>query len=139
LFLRERSSFYFFSLKFSISHFIIIFPVMIHFFVVLILSNILFAVILSYSEAKTSIVMTMICRDEEVNLRANLAQWFPIIDYFIFLIDSRTKDNTWKVIDSIFSASKVNRFKTVTYEFEGFGQARTLVSQSLKIFYSIDF
>ena len=112
---------------------------MIHFFVVLILSNILFAVILSYSEAKTSIVMTMICRDEEVNLRANLAQWFPIIDYFIFLIDSRTKDNTWKVIDSIFSASKVNRFKTVTYEFEGFGQARTLVSQSLKIFYSIDF
>eukprot|EP01035_Chromulina_nebulosa_P025391 gene25391-33141_t len=101
---------------------------MIRFFGAITLSILFFAISnlsSSEAEAKTSIVMTMICRDEEVNLRANLAQWFPIIDFFIFLIDSRTKDNTLKVIDRIFAGSKANSFKAITYEFEGFGQART--------------
>ncbi len=82
---------------------------------------------LSYSDAKTSIVMTMICRDEEVNLRANLAQWFPVIDYFIFLVDSRNTDHTWYFIKRTFQGSKENSFKALSYDFEGFGHARTLV------------
>jgi hypothetical protein len=108
---------------------------MIRFFEVIKLSLLFFAINnLSSSEAKTSIVMTMICRDEEVNLRANLAaEWFPIIDFFIFLIDSRTKDNTRKVIDGIFAGSKANSFKAITYEFVGFGQARTSVSHNVNL------
>lgn len=103
---------------------------MIRLFAVINLSILFFVISnLSSSEAKTSIVMTMICRDEEVNLRANLAQWFPIIDFFIFLIDSRTKDNTRKVIEGLFAGLKANSFRAITYEFEGFGQARTSVSR----------
>ena len=100
------------------------------FFNCLILTYLFFATSkLSYSDAKTSIVMTMICRDEEVNLRANLAQWFPVIDYFIFLIDSRNTDHTWFYIKRTFQGSKANRFKALSYDFEGFGHARTLVCQ----------
>ena len=112
-------------------HFILQVPIktlMIMFFKSLILSYLFFATSkLSYSDAKTSIVMTMICRDEEVNLRANLAQWFPVIDYFIFLIDSRNTDHTWYFIKRTFQGSKANSFKALSYDFEGFGHARTLV------------
>ena len=107
---------------------------MIMFFNCLILTYYLFFATskLSYSDAKTSIVMTMICRDEEVNLRANLAQWFPVVDYFIFLIDSRNTDHTWYFIKRTFQGSKENSFKALSYDFEGFGHARTLVWKKTK-------
>ena len=71
--------------------------------------------------------MVMVCRDEEINFKSNLALWLPIVDYFIFLIDSRTKDNSYQVIEEILSRPRRGKFKILTYEFEGFGQARTQV------------
>lgn len=74
-----------------------------------------------------SLVMVMMCRDEEVNLKSNLKLWLAVVDYFIILIDSRTKDNSIEVAKSILDPSRRNKYKIVTYTFEGFGQARTQV------------
>ena len=69
------------------------------------------------------IVMTMILRDEEVNLRSNLHLWRNIIDYYVFLIDDRTIDNSADVIRSILPDP--DAYIITSFQFEGFGQART--------------
>lgn len=76
------------------------------------------------SHSKPCVVMTMICRDEAVNFRSNLAAWLPIIEYFVFLIDVRTNDDSADAIRSILEPSGKD-FKIVYYNFTGFGQART--------------
>ena len=67
--------------------------------------------------------MTMILRDEEVNLRSNLHLWRNIIDYYVFLIDDRTIDNSADVIRSILPDP--DAYIITSFKFEGFGQART--------------
>ena len=82
----------------------------------------LFAWVLGY---ESSLALTMICRDEEVNFKANLAAWIPVVDYFVFLIDNRTTDNSISTISSILGAAKKD-YQIVQYTFTGFGPARTL-------------
>lgn len=72
-----------------------------------------------------SIVMAMICRDEAVNIKTNIPLWMPLIDYFVFLVDNRTVDDTVGTIHKIIGSDK-SRYKVISYEFTGFGQARTL-------------
>ena len=81
------------------------------------------------------LAMTMMMRDEAVNIRANLALWIGIVDYFVFLVDQRTKDDTREAIRSILEMGKVSDYKIVDYDFQaqnskknisGFGGARTL-------------
>lgn len=67
----------------------------------------------------------MIIRDEEVNLRQNLPVWSTIADFFVFLIDNRTRDSSEHTIRSILRAAD-RPFFIQEYFFEGFGQARTL-------------
>ena len=72
-----------------------------------------------------SLAITMICRDEAVNFKTNLPGWLDIVDYFVFLIDERTSDNSVEVIRSILSP--VNKdYVILPYNFTGFGPARTL-------------
>ena len=72
-----------------------------------------------------SLVMTMMIRDEAVNIKSNLALWLPSIDYFVFLVDERTKDDSKIAIASILEG-KAMGYKIIDYTFEGFGQARTM-------------
>ncbi len=72
-----------------------------------------------------SVVMTMICRDEEVNLKTNLVKWFSIVDKFVFIIDKRTTDNSVNTIKTLLSEGG-KQFKIIFSEFDGFGSARTL-------------
>lgn len=76
-------------------------------------------------DLQPSLVITMMCRDEEVNFKANLAAWTPIADYFVFLIDNRTTDNSVATISSILTAAQKD-YQIVMYDFVGFGQGRTL-------------
>ena len=46
-----------------------------------------------------SLIVTMMCRDEAVNLNVNLAAWTKVAEYFVFLVDSRTQDDTEQVSD----------------------------------------
>ena len=79
-----------------------------------------------------SVVITMISRDEEVNFRSNLALWLPIAEYFAILVDSRTTDDSVKVIEAVLRG-RVRGFHTEAYEFTGFGPART---KSLQVAWS---
>ena len=72
----------------------------------------------------TSIVMTMMIRDEAVNLKSNLPMWLPFIDYFVFIVDDRTSDSSVQTIENVIKDK--SRFKIFPYEFTGFGPARTL-------------
>jgi len=75
--------------------------------------------------ASSHVVMTMICRDEEVNLRTNLPLWLDVIDYFVFVIDDRNVDSSIITIENILKPS--NKLYIIqSYKFEGFGPARTL-------------
>ena len=71
-----------------------------------------------------SLVITMICRDEEVNFKSNLELWLPVASYFVFMLDTRTTDQSQTVIEKILGG-KAAGFKVVPYEFNGFGPART--------------
>jgi hypothetical protein len=71
-----------------------------------------------------SIVMTMILRDEAVNLRSNLPLWVGKIDYFMFLVDRRTTDGSEDVIKNILGDNHVP-FEIVYHDFDGFGSSRT--------------
>lgn len=73
---------------------------------------------------KYSIVMTMIIRDEEINLKSNLALWLSIVDYFVFLVDTRTIDNSINAIETILNNS-TSQYKILPNEFDGFGSSRT--------------
>lgn len=79
--------------------------------------------------------MTMMIRDEAVNIRSNLPLWNEFIDYFVFLIDERTVDDTEEAIKEILEESQTP-FQTISYEFEGFGPARTLSLQYAWQYYS---
>jgi hypothetical protein len=72
--------------------------------------------------SKNSIVMTMILRDEAVNIKSNLPLWLSVVDYFVFMVDTRTQDDTSEAIANILQNKK---YKIVPYLFEGFGPART--------------
>ena len=72
----------------------------------------------------------MIIRDEAVNLQSNLALWLNTIDYFVFMVDSRTSDGSEQTIQNILGRKAP--FEILPYTFEGFGPARTL---SLKAAY----
>lgn len=86
----------------------------------------LLACLLANAQGKASLVVTMICRDEEVNLRSNLEAWAraSIGDAFVFLIDHRTTDASREVISSILTAHNVP-YTMKNYTFNGFGDART--------------
>ena len=74
---------------------------------------------------KTSVILTMLCRDEDVNLKANLPSWLPVIDYFVFVMDDRTTDGSVDTIKAILG--KANKKYNIAYNnFTGFGAARTL-------------
>lgn len=66
----------------------------------------------------------MIIRDEEVNLRANLALWLPTIDYFVFLVDTRTQDKSIYAIETILEQSTAE-YEILPNTFDGFGLSRT--------------
>lgn len=70
-----------------------------------------------------TIVMTMMLRDEAVNIRANIPLWVSKISYFVFLVDHRTKDDTVDAIAEVLDGKR--DYKVVYYEFNGFGPART--------------
>jgi len=80
--------------------------------------------------AASHVVMTMICRDEEVNLKTNLPLWLisDAIDYFVFLLDDRNVDASVATIESILGPTK-KQYTIQSYRFEGFGPARTLSLQ----------
>lgn len=70
------------------------------------------------------LAITMMCRDEEVNLKSNLRHWLYVVDYFVFLVDNRTVDNTIQTIRDILIDNNI--FRIIMYDFDGFGNARTL-------------
>jgi hypothetical protein len=72
-----------------------------------------------------SIVMTMICRDEAVNLKTNLVKWLPIVDSYVFVIDRRTTDDSVATVERILKQAHKS-FKIIYSDFEGFGSSRTL-------------
>lgn len=80
-----------------------------------------------HAQQQNSVVMTMIVRDEEVNIRSNLPLWVPLIKYFVFMVDKRTSDGTVKAIEEILKGKR--EFHIEMYNFDGFGPAR---SASLK-------
>ena len=94
----------------------------------LILNCLLLFILLNYvvcdTKSQYSIVMTMIIRDEEVNLRANLLLWTSIIDYFVFLVDTRTNDGTISSIKEILAKTR-SKYVVLPNEFDGFGNSRT--------------
>jgi hypothetical protein len=69
--------------------------------------------------------MTMICRDESINFKSNLNHWFDVVDYFVFLIDSRTSDDSVTTLHALFKTRRLD-YKIKLYNFTGFGDARTL-------------
>ena len=77
-------------------------------------------------QQQPTIVMTMFCRDEEVNLRSNLKEWLNFIDYFVILIDSRNADDSKMFLNE---ALKGYKHVVQDFQFEGFGHARTLSLQ----------
>lgn len=82
---------------------------------------------------ENSIVMTMMIRDEAVNIRSNLPLWKKFINYFIFMIDERTVDDTEDAIREILG--KDCPYQLISYKFEGFGPARTLSLQNAWKYY----
>ena len=84
----------------------------------------LWIVLLSGVRARdVSIVISMICRDEGVNFRANLGLWLGIADYFVFAMDERNTDDSASIIESILKGKAA--YAIIPHKFDGFGQART--------------
>lgn len=84
----------------------------------------LFNVNIASCHDEISVVMAMICRNEEVNFRSNLALWLPLVKYFVFVMDERTNDKSEEAIRSILNRKA--EFVIVPNKFDGFGPARTL-------------
>ena len=88
------------------------------------LQSLLLAAIVSQLNAqRIKLAITMICRNEEVNFRSNLRLWLPIVDYFVFMMDTRTTDQSSSAIAEILNGKA--KYEIVPYEFDGFGPART--------------
>lgn len=77
------------------------------------------------TEWEPSLVVTMMCRDESVNLRSNLPSWATFTDYFVFLIDVRTIDQSRETIAEILDPKGIP-YVIENYTFIGFGDSRTL-------------
>ena len=88
----------------------------------------------SLAQKQNSIVMTMIVRDEEVNIRSNLPLWIPLIKYFVFMVDRRTSDETVRAIDENLKGKR--EYHIEMYEFDGFGPARTASLQTAWKYFS---
>ena len=73
---------------------------------------------------ENTIVMTMIVRDEAVNIKSNLHLWLGIVDFFVFLVDRRTTDHSEEAIASILDSKEVP-YEIVHHDFDGFGSSRT--------------
>lgn len=71
-----------------------------------------------------SLSVAMICRNEAVNFKSNLAEWFGVADSFVFLLDNRNSDNSAEVIQEIMSKGD-KKHVIESHVFTGFGQART--------------
>lgn len=80
------------------------------------------------------LAITMICRNEEVNFRANLAKWTSFVDFYVFVMDTRTSDNSREVIAEILSTAG-KQYQIVDNDFDGFGSARTLSLSSVWEFF----
>ena len=80
--------------------------------------------VVSRSVHSNRVVMTIICRDEAVNFRENLPKWLSVIDFYVFMMDTRTTDGSQETISAIFDKAG-KRYIIVPYEFNGFGPART--------------
>jgi hypothetical protein len=78
---------------------------------------------------ENSLAITMICRNEEVNFRSNLALWLRVAKYFVFMLDNRTTDNSESAIAEILSGKA--KYQVISYEFTGFGPARTASLQAV--------
>lgn len=89
----------------------------------LIATAMLLAPTLAIGDVKLAI--TMICRNEEVNFRANLAKWTSFVDYYVFVMDERTSDNSRAVIGEILNESNKD-YRIIDNKFDGFGSARTV-------------
>ena len=50
---------------------------------------------------EVSLVVAMICRNENVNFESNLAMWLHSADYFVFVMDDRNSDDSEAVIERI--------------------------------------
>jgi hypothetical protein len=74
---------------------------------------------------RASLVLTTLCRDEAVNLKANLPTWIAVVDYFVFVLDSRSTDASENVIKEVLGAAG-KPYVIAPNNFTGFGQARTL-------------
>jgi len=61
-------------------------------------------------KSDVEIAITMMIRDEAVNIRSNLALWLPVIDYFVFIVDSRNTDESKDAIHKILEG-KAKGFK----------------------------
>ena len=71
------------------------------------------ALVLSATAAReVQLAMTMMIRDEAVNLRSNLPLWISIVDYFVFLVDVRTTDDSKNAIAEILTG-KVKGFQII--------------------------
>ena len=71
------------------------------------------ALILAVTAArKVQLAMTMMIRDEAINLRSNLPLWVSIVDYFVFLVDVRTTDDSKHAIAEILTG-KVKGFQII--------------------------
>lgn len=81
------------------------------------------AILSGVRASDVSIVVSMICRDEGVNFRANLGLWSGIADYFVFAMDERNADDSASIIESILKGKAA--YAITPHKFVGFGQART--------------
>ena len=88
-----------------------------------VLHLVIIAAISGIDAVTNSLAITMICRNEEVNFRSNLALWLPMVDYFVFMVDTRTTDNSYAAIGEILEGKA--DYQIIPYLFDGFGQART--------------
>jgi hypothetical protein len=83
----------------------------------------------------SSLVICMMIRDEAVNLKVNLPLWAKVADSFVLLVDNRTVDQSKEVIANVLTEAK-KKFIVLDYQFQGFGQSRTLSLQSAWKYYA---
>ena len=68
--------------------------------------------LLAGAAKEVQLAMTMMIRDEAVNLRSNLPLWISIVDYFVFLVDVRTTDDSKQAIEDILN-DKVKGYQII--------------------------
>lgn len=81
-------------------------------------------VALARAQESPSLLLALMVRDEEDNLRANLPQWAPIGDAVVCGIDERTTDQSARAV--VESLPSLPRW-IFSFRFENFGQGRSVV------------